>query len=286
MNPNMKSNFTKAHNKAWSSVKKDKSLPDLKVNVLIDFICEMFSCDKDKRMGVVKKYAGKYGPSFKKYGIVLAEELGISIINEKLKKSDREEFRSMARDGVTRCLVESSEKVIKTVAAYMNKEITEEEFIRQMSRTGVREVGEKITKAFGIDPSRIISDPSMALKLAGPILAYQGAMGAYREYRKAMDDLRIAHESRVQVEEECRKSIEMIRKYREEAELRVSKYMNEHLDAFAEGFEAMNQAIISNDPDGYISGNVQIQQLLGAEIQFTNQDEFDSLMDSDEDFIF
>ena len=48
----------------------------------------------------------------------------------------------------------------------------------------------------------------------------------------------------------------------------------------------MNQAIISNDPDGYISGNVQIQQILGAEIQFTNQDEFDSLMDSDEDFIF
>ena len=113
MNPNVKSNFKKAHDKAWGSVKKDKSLPDLKVNVLIDFICEMFSCDKDKRMDVVKKYAGKYGPSFKKYGIVMAEELGINFLNDKLKKSDREEFQSMARDGVARCLVESSEKVIK-----------------------------------------------------------------------------------------------------------------------------------------------------------------------------
>ena len=40
MDQNIKSNFKKAHNKAWSSLKKDKSLPDLKVNVLIDFICE------------------------------------------------------------------------------------------------------------------------------------------------------------------------------------------------------------------------------------------------------
>ena len=113
---------------------------------------------------------------------------------------------------------------------------------------------------------------------------YQGLMGAYREYSKALDDLRLARESRMRVEAECQRSIEMIRAYRMEAEQRVSEYMNEHLDAFQSGFAAMDQAILANDPDGYIAGNVQIQQMLGAEIQFTNQEEFDALMDSDDAF--
>lgn len=126
----------------------------------------------------------------------------------------------------------------------------------------------------------------MLLNFAAPIMAYQGLMGAYREYSKALDDLRLARESRMRVEAECQRSIEMIRAYRMEAEQRVSEYMNEHLDAFQSGFAAMDQAILANDPDGYIAGNVQIQQMLGAEIQFTNQEEFDALMDSDEDFVF
>ena len=43
----------------------------------------------------------------------------------------------------------------------------------------------------------------------------------------------------------------------------------------------MNQALLENDLNGYIRGNAEIQKLLGYDVQFTNQEEFDDLMDSD-----
>ena len=279
-------NVKRAHSQAWDTVAADKSLPDLDVNVLIKFLFDLFVNDKKKRISIIKEYAKKYGPVFKAYGSIFTEDFITNTINEALQQSDREEFRAMAEDGIAKILVKSSKKVFITIAAYLSKEISEEEFLIRMSKTGIGEVGVKIMDAFDINPSSMNFTPELILKYSGPFLAYQGAMGAYREYSKAMDDLRLARESRQRVEDECRQSIEMIRNYRMEAELIVSKYMNEHLDAFESGFAAMNQAMIENDPDGYIAGNVQIQEIMGAKIQFTNQEEFDALMDSDEDFIF
>ena len=57
-------------------------------------------------------------------------------------------------------------------------------------------------------------------------------------------------------------------------------------EAMRKADDAMNQAILENDVDGYMSGNVEIQKLLGSQIQFTNQDEFEAFMESDEPFIF
>ena len=47
------------------------------------------------------------------------------------------------------------------------------------------------------------------------------------------------------------------------------------------GFDFMNQGIASSDSDLVIKGNVVIQRVLGRELQFTNQKEFDDLMESD-----
>ena len=41
---------------------------------------------------------------------------------------------------------------------------------------------------------------------------------------------------------------------------------------------------MDGDIDGYIKGNTEIQSILGYDVQFTSQDEFDALMDSDDAF--
>ena len=282
INPNLKN----AHARAWSEVKEDDSLPNIDVGVLINFLVDMFKSDKKERVDIIKKYAKTYSKSFLRYGKIFSEDFFPKTINEILERTDREEFHTLAENGFADCLVNASEEIIGIVVLYFRKKISPDEFLIRMSQTGIGEVGVKAMDAFNIDPKVFTTDPQVLLKFSGPIIAYQGMMGAYREYCKALDDLRLARESRMRVEAECQRSIEMIRAYRMEAEQRVSEYMNEHLDAFQSGFAAMDQAILANDPDGYIAGNVQIQQMLGAEIQFTNQEEFDALMDSDEDFIF
>ena len=284
--PDINPNLKQAHARAWSEVKEDDSLPNIDVGVLINFLVDMFKSDKKERFDIIKKYAETYSKSFLKYGKILSEDFFPKTINEILAKTDREEFRTLAENGFADCLVNASEEIIGIVVLYFRKKISPDEFLIRMSQTGIGEVGVKAMEAFNIDPQNFTSNPQMLLNFAAPIMAYQGLMGAYREYSKALDDLRLARESRMRVEAECQRSIDMIRAYRMEAEQRVSEYMNEHLDAFQSGFAAMDQAILANDPDGYIAGNVQIQQMLGAEIQFTNQEEFDALMDSDEDFVF
>ena len=47
----------------------------------------------------------------------------------------------------------------------------------------------------------------------------------------------------------------------------------------------MNAGLQSGDSNLVIKGNVMIQRMLGREVQFTNQDEFDALMDSSDSFI-
>lgn len=284
--PDINPNLKQAHARAWSEVRDDDSLPNLDASVLINFLVDMFKCDNSERVDVIKKYAKTYSPAFLAYGKIFSKDFFPRLIKESLEKSDREEFRTLAENGFTDCLVNAGEEIIAIVVLYFRKKISPDEFLIRMSQTGIGEVGVKAMEAFNIDPRMFTSDPQMLLNIAGPIMAYQGLMGAYREYSKALNDLRLARESRMRVEAECQRSIDMIRAYRMEAEQRVSEYMNEHLDAFQSGFAAMDQAILANDPDGYIAGNVQIQQMLGAEIQFTNQEEFDALMDSDEDFIF
>lgn len=278
----MKAQFERAHTVAWDTVAEDKNLPKVDVLVLLTFLGDILVADSRERSDVITKYVYKYGPVFFAYGRILGEEFFTEIIQEALENSDREEFQNMAKDDVARCIVKCSESVFLILGAYFKKEITDEDLLVQISRVGIDDLVLKFLKGFGVDTAKL----GVMLQLSGPILVYQGAMGAYREYRKALDDLQLAKESRQRVEEECRRSIEMIRRYRLQAEQRVSVYMNKHLDVFEAGFEAMDRAILANDIDGYIAGNVEIQKILGAEIQFTNQDEFEAFMESDEPFIF
>ena len=47
------------------------------------------------------------------------------------------------------------------------------------------------------------------------------------------------------------------------------------------GFDDINEGLRTNNSDLVIHGNVTIQRVLGRDVQFTTQKEFDELMDSD-----
>ena len=120
--------------------------------------------------------------------------------------------------------------------------------------------------------------------LAPNAVAFAALTAAYKMVREAQEDMLIAREHRIEIEKACNESIALIRQYREEMEYVVNKYLTERIKTFESGFDAMDKAILENDTDGYIRGNAAIQEILGYKAQFTNQEEFDDLMDSDEAF--
>ena len=58
------------------------------------------------------------------------------------------------------------------------------------------------------------------------------------------------------------------------------------IEAFIEGFDYMKEGLASGDSNLVIKGNVVIQKVLGREPQFTTQEEFDELMESDIPLVF
>ena len=272
--------FKKAHSDAFAQAKK--KMPAANASEILKLLVQLF--ESSDREAALKKLTAEYGEAAAVYAKVFSEDFIKRTIEEALKNSDRTEFQKLAEDRFSETLVKSAKSVMMILAAYARKEIDEEEFILRLGQAGIGEIGTKLMKAFDIDPGKFADHPEELLRLTGPALAYQGFMGAYKEYSKALSDLKLAREERILIEEQCNETIEMIREYRQLMEERVSAYMTKRLETFDAGFRAMDQAILDNDPEGFISGNVQIQKILGYDTQFTSFDEFDSLMESDMDF--
>ena len=102
--------------------------------------------------------------------------------------------------------------------------------------------------------------------------------------RTSVSEYQAAREERIRIQQECEEHIRILTEYRNEIETHVSGYLVSNITVFDEAFDQMDTAIMNNDSDAFISANEGIQKQLGKDMQFHSQDEFDGLMDSDDDF--
>ena len=86
------------------------------------------------------------------------------------------------------------------------------------------------------------------------------------------------------VEQQCKANIAILRENRELINMAVTEYMSSNLALYETAFNTIENAIESNDIEGYISGNKMIQKQLGRNDGFGSMAEFDELMASDDDF--
>lgn len=113
------------------------------------------------------------------------------------------------------------------------------------------------------------------------VAAGRAAVLVFREMtesneRKALEETRLLCEK-----SKTAKVVEILENYRRELDARLSAYLSERIESFLTGVDLMDRGLAAGDSDMVIQGNVVIQRVLGREPQFTNQREFDDLMDSD-----
>ena len=268
--------------KAKTKTASQSKQPELDINKLIniafDLCCKRNALSdedwkeaKEKAKEEVMKEVMPYAEYHLKKHATAAVSAGISAIG--IKELATQKFSSE--------LVDSAQQIGIWVSQYMKKEISDKAFISNMTGPGNQKLVKDLLSALKIDEKLGMSSIEEIFKLSYPVMAYTASMAAYKELRKAQEQYEEAQEVRILIEKACAESVAMIRQYREEMERVVSKYLTEHLKTFESGFAAMDQAIMDGDVDGYIKGNVEIQKILGYDIQFTNQQEFDDLMDSD-----
>ncbi len=115
--------------------------------------------------------------------------------------------------------------------------------------------------------------------------AGRAAVAVVKELSNEQKEAELLHEKLLLTNAKTENVVEQFSAYRAALEERISNYIAEDIEAFLTGFEYMNQGIVAGDSDLVIKGNVVIQRVLGREVQFTTQKEFDDLMISDEALI-
>ena len=107
------------------------------------------------------------------------------------------------------------------------------------------------------------------------------ALSVIREVSNEQKEEQLIHEKLVLSNIKTELVINRLKEYEQQLEERLANYLAEDIQSFMQGLDLMEEGINTGDSDKVIHGNVIIQKVLGRDPQFTNQKEFDDLMDSD-----
>ena len=111
--------------------------------------------------------------------------------------------------------------------------------------------------------------------------AGRAALSIVREVSNEKKEAQLIHEKMILSETKAALFLKQLQEFKEQLDLKVSNYLAEDIEGFMSGFADMQQGMLTGDSDLVIRGNVTIQKVLGQEPQFTNQKEFDAMMESD-----
>ena len=111
--------------------------------------------------------------------------------------------------------------------------------------------------------------------------AGRAAVAVFREFSNEKKEEQLVHEKMILTEAKTEIALVQLYEFKEMLNDKLANYLAEDIEAFLEGFDYMSEGFTTGDSDLVIKGNVIIQRILGREPQFTNQEEFDALMESD-----
>lgn len=111
--------------------------------------------------------------------------------------------------------------------------------------------------------------------------AGRAALSIACEVSNEKKEAQLIHEKMILSETKAALFLKQLQEFKEQLDMKVSNYLAEDIEGFMSGFADMQQGMLTGDSDLVIRGNVTIQKVLGREPQFTNQKEFDAMMESD-----
>lgn len=110
------------------------------------------------------------------------------------------------------------------------------------------------------------------------------ALAIVKEVSNEKKEAQLIHERMLLMDAKTQIMFEQLQEFKAKLDERLTTYLAEDIEAFMEGFDYINEGLASGDSNAVIKGNVIIQRVLGREPQFTTQQEFDDLMESEEVF--
>ncbi len=153
----------------------------------------------------------------------------------------------------------------------------------------LNELGEKgagvVASTVGATVGQIMIPIPVLGGLIGSMCGYALSSMYYNTLTSALNEAKMAHEERLQVEAECEAAIAAIREYRFEMDLAIRNYFTDHVRAFDDAFSKMQEAFHTGNVDLLVEGANSITETLGEEALFHTTSELDALMASEDTII-
>lgn len=191
-----------------------------------------------------------------------------------MQNSGSQYVQTLSKTNVAGTVIAVSIAATKTFTRYFKGEIDGVECLNSLGEQGTGMVSSAMSTVIG---QAVIPIP-MVGGLIGGMVGYAISSAAYGILTESLNDAKLAHEQRIQIEKACEIHMKMIRGYRTEMELIINKYLIESMDIFRDLFSGIKNALAIGDVDCFIEGTNKITEKLGGSTSFSSREEFDSKM--------
>lgn len=246
---------------------------------------------KDIATETAKQSAQTY---MKEHGAELAKE-AVQVITEKAAKQFKDKATKDVITSVGGKLANADAitgvagtvyDIGKSFKAFMDGEITKAELLRDLGEKGSAACVSSVYATIGGTLGAVGGPAGVAIGSAvGSMVGYVANSMLYGAVLEQFEREEAAKKNAEAVHAFCEEAIRQMRIERVQFEQQIQELLQERADACMRGFRVMDEAILSSDFDKFSCGLNEIAQSFGRELQFTNFEEFDKFMESDEDFV-
>ena len=261
-------------------------------------IVDVISGDKDIATAVqdtavetAKDSARQY---MQKHGAELAEEAIKSITQSVAKRIKNETAKqlvvktgsSLANANTITAVAGAVYDIGTSIKAYLNGEITKSELLRQIGEKGSAACLSSMAGTYGAGIGFALGGPVGAAigGAIGSMAGYIASSMLYGSVLKAFEEEDKARMRAEQMHEFCETAIKHMQAARAEFIRQTELLFKNRELASQQAFKAIDEAIIECDFNKFSEGLNKINKSFGKSLQFTNFEEFNAFMESDESF--
>ena len=180
---------------------------------------------------------------------------------------------------IPQAMVMSSQITCAAMKELCSGSITGPEFVLIVGRDAIP----PLVASFAQNAPELLMMPGAMPAAVWAGISYSCLMEAVSLVQDAYRDYQQAYAIRLMTEDICREKITEAMEARTQLENLAAQYFGEQLQIFNEGLVAMDE-VLGIDDDTFILANVKVQEALGKESVFSSVEEFNDLMNSEEDF--
>lgn len=223
---------------------------------------------------VAKSTAKRAGQSY-----VVA--VGGSLVKGAMEQATHKGVQAASMSGLPQAMVQIAITGSQVLYKYFTGKIDGRECVQELSQQSANMLSASLFTMIG----KAVFSNSIAGALAGGMVGYALSSATFGMLKQAFVDAEMAKERRQQIEKVCQLHVQQMNAYREQFETLMAAYLAEEKEFFHRTFTGMQDALAVNDTQWVIDTGNEMIRHFGGEVTFTNQEEFDALMEDDDPLV-